>query len=184
MLDILRLAVRFEAVNSHLFSPQLGPSTLDLLSSFLALDAAPANRMLSLRTLCDAFTCKPGEGMLKAEKERIIAALGGCKGSHNKNTEIALASVMLNYAVLHHYDHAEDAKVQCLSVVSGMIQSVTDPEASFRYLVCLGTLITGSETCSEVAKSLGLQQFVTKCCSIADPKKVSECAGLVARLLK
>lgn len=119
-----------------------------------------------------------------AERNRIADLLQGCKGSQNKNIDIALASFMLNYSVLHHRKNDEDAKVQCLSAESEMVQHLSDPEAMFRCLVCLGTLVAGSETCREFAKSLGLPQFVTKCTSRSDPKKIAQCAGLLAAMLK
>lgn len=73
---------------------------------------------------------------------------------------------------------------QCLLAVASVMENPLDPEAEFRLLVCLGTLISNDKSTRELAKSLDLQNLIVPMQTRVEPKKVSECAGLVINRLQ
>lgn len=181
-MDILRLSVRFEAANNHLFS-SAGPGTLDLLLRSLSSESSAANKMLALRSLSNAFTHKAGETAVLANLTSLVAQLLNMKDTQpNKNIQIALSTVLLNLAVAFRKTDNEEGKIQIMSILAELSSVLTDSEARFRTLVGLGTLVSGSDTCLQFGKSLGLQKFVVDCAGSQHPKKVQECASQLIAL--
>ncbi len=182
-LDILRLAVRIEAVNQHFFSANDGQGFLEHLMVNVSPTSKPANQMLAIRTLANSFKHSPGEQLLLANRDQIIAALVMCKDTTNKNVHAAINTLLLNYAIAFRKNSDVEAKCQCLSAVATVCDGQTDPEAIFRLLVCIGTLVQGDENSIALAKSLDLFHFVTKARGMSDPAKVGECARFLSAIL-
>ena len=119
-----------------------------------------------------------------SQHDQILSAIADLDGNRNKNIQIALASLLLNYTVAFQKGSDIEAKSQCLSVVATISERLSDAEAKFRMLVGLGTLVADDNNSIALARSLDLMSLVTDLSSVADPAKVGECARLVATLLK
>lgn len=188
-LDLLRLALRNQTVNSSvcdMSGPQLCSHLIRLLSS--TGPNAAANQMLVLRCLCNLFSQPSGEALALRERKRILDALQrrAAAGGANKNTQIAMSTLLLNFAVAHLRDRAvcdtqaTECMVQLLTVMVAVAAELTDGEAQFRLLVAAGTLcnVEGSGTAEvrEMAIALELPRVVEKWVSTDCPVKVKLCA--------
>lgn len=195
-LDILRLAIRWPAVNKHFCSQSDGGSFLDFISSHLLPDtpekALPTNQMMSLRVLCNAFSQPEGLKLLTQPEQyqRIVGATvmvcgEGQVGAGNKNVQVAAATVLMNYAAAAHsgYIPLED-KVQCLSAVASLAEISGDVEVSFRLLVAMGTLLHSDKAAVDLAKSMNIEVFLNKCLITKEPEKIPACAQLILSLVR
>ncbi|KAK2149566.1 hypothetical protein LSH36_446g01013 [Paralvinella palmiformis] len=77
-----------------------------------------------------------------------------------------------------------EVKIQCLAAAVTVSESQNDGEASYRLLACIGTLIDGDKNSAEIAKSLGVLQFINRCIMIPEPAKISECAKQLEMILR
>ena len=84
---------------------------------------------------------------------------------------------------MYHKTGDVEAKAQCVSAAGEITEWQADPEANFRLLVCVGTLLVDDQNCVELAKSTKLVQFVERCKACRDVKKVANCATLVGELM-
>lgn len=199
-LDILRLTCLRQESSCKLLCTGISESDerpKDLLEMLCTHIVAPdntkpanANRLLSLRTLCNMFKHPDGSAFLLAGYKDIFQALsaGFSNGLDeqnesksapyhgNKNVQVAASSVLLNYSVL--FSSAQSANLSpiirrlsavvrssCVEItivhlVTG--ENLSDSEATFRYLVCLGTLIydDGNDTWVKEARALGARKVV------------------------
>ncbi len=181
-LDVLRVAVRTETVNSHFYGEKDGDDFLQLLMSIASPDGPPANVMLVLRTLVNSFLHGPGRAVLLAHRDYVVAAVAACK-TGNKNIHIAMSSVLLNYAVAFNQAFDVEGKSQCLSAIAEVMDAVVDSEANFRLLVCVGTLITNDDNSIAIASSLGMSPGIGKLRAVTDPGKVGDCARYVFNIM-
>lgn len=159
------------------------PKLLQLLSGWMSPSAPAANQMLSLRALSNCASHPAGQSFLIDHRDQLVAAAVSLKPGSNKNLQIALSSFLLNYAVAYRLLSDIEAKSQCLSAAVTLAEAISDPEACFRLLVCFGTLMYEDQNCVELAKSFDVQAFVSKCKSMKEPAKVSECAEYVRLLM-
>ncbi len=116
--------------------------------------------------------------------DQIISAIMRCKTSANKNTQSAASTVLLNFAVAYGNSVDVEAKSQCLSAAVTVAAGLKEPEAMFRMLVCLGTLMATDRNTAELAKVMEVPDFVARCKNVPEPQKVKECAGFLQKLLK
>ena len=183
-IDILRLSIRHPAINQHFCNSKDGEEFVRHVLKFLSNAQPAANQMLALRTLVNVFNQTAGEHLMKSYKDDILSSVvNTCAGVFNKNIQIACTSLMLNYAVTYRASGDVETKCQLLSASGEISGKLTDPEAHYRLLVCIGTLLHRDANCTEIAKSMEMQLYTTKCAAIFDPKKVSECADLLAKKL-
>lgn len=182
-IDILRLAIRHPVVNQHFCNSKDGEQFLQHLLLLAAQTSPPANRMLVFRTLCNASIHQDGRQLMTLGRDSILSIISDNIAIKNKNLHIAMATLLLNFAVELHTSSDVEAKSQCLSIVSMMIASEPDLEACFRLLVAMGTLMTGDDNSVAIARSLEVQPFVTKLVTTKEPQKVGDCAKLVAKML-
>ncbi|XP_039260144.2 phospholipase A-2-activating protein-like [Styela clava] len=169
-----------------------------------------ANRLLSLRTLCNLFESPDGSAFLTAGYKDIFQALsaGFTSGLDenkapfygNKNVQIAAATLLLNFAVLVSNSSTKNKKLSpiveklCDAVRSSCVEiaivhlvageHTSDPEAIFRYLVCLGTLLTGDDRFIKDANDLGAEKVVeTTGALYSSVPKIYECTKSLSVLL-
>lgn len=173
-LDILRLAVREINVNKRVCEAA-GMQLINHLLTFLFPDSLTPNKMLALRTLSNLFTHSPGERLLASQREKILNFASNCATSDNKNVQISLATLYLNYAVLLR-NSATEIKSQCLNRIFQALSNNNDSEAQFRLLVSLGTFIWNDEPAINYAKLLDFPACVEKLTEVKEPAKVSLCA--------
>lgn len=140
VLDVTRLAVRNKDINAQIFDTTYGPTFVQYLLSLLKPDNIPANQMLAMRVLVNAFADLAGEMLVIAARESVVHSLI-CLTQLNNNSQIAATSLLLNLSVAlaQQVDSVElaDCLVQLLN-------RITDNEAYFRGLVALGTLLAES----------------------------------------
>ncbi|KAM6033853.1 phospholipase A-2-activating protein isoform 4-T4 [Chlamydotis macqueenii] len=181
-LDILRLSVRHPTVNENFCSEKDHVEFIILLLKFLNPKGKQANQLLALRVLCNCFVSQAGQKLMMEQRDEIMTQAIETKLG-NKNIHIALATLMLNYAVCLHKVNNIEGKAQCLSVITTVMEVVQDLEAIFRLLVALGTLISDDTNAVQLAKSLGIDSQIKKYASVSEPAKVKECCKFVLNLL-
>ena len=95
----------------------------------------------------------------------ILQHISALLPSENKVTQVAIATLVLNYTVASTADTTTHSRQgECLTLVSLLLDGLSDPEAKFRTLVALGTLLdAGAEGNREVAKTLELAERVRTC---------------------
>ncbi|XP_062985272.1 phospholipase A-2-activating protein [Elgaria multicarinata webbii] len=183
VLDILRLSIRHPSVNESFCSEKDGIQFCSHLIKFLNPGEKQANQMLALRIFCNCFIHPVGQKLMMSQGDSIMSQAIELKLCRNKNIQIALATLALNYAVCLHKINNIEGKAQCLSVISTVMEVVQDLEAIFRLLVALGTLISGDSNAVQLAKSLGVDCQIKKYSSVSEPAKVNECCRFVLNLL-
>ena len=187
VLDILRLAVLHPQVNESLCREAEGVYLCGHLLGLMAPHGRPANQMLALRTLCNCFSGPQGRAMLLGQWEAVLVRAAELAAGGSKNTQVALATLLLNYAgCLHGRPDRPilEAKAQCLLVASSALKSVQDKEAVFRLLVALGTTLASDQKAQVLARSLGVTFQIAKYSTVAEPAKVGECCQLVLNELQ
>jgi phospholipase A-2-activating protein len=182
-LDIFRMAIKSSILCENFCGGKDCEDFLGLVMGCLEPDSPPANQMLILRALCNVCSDPTGQTFLITHREKLISAMSNIPPTSNKNLQIAKASFLLNYAVVSRTFDDIEIKSQYLTAAIALSEKITDPEACYRLLVCLGTLIHEDSNCKELAKSLDVGQFVEKCKNITDNAKVSECAVYVSLML-
>ncbi|XP_047985835.1 phospholipase A-2-activating protein isoform X2 [Leguminivora glycinivorella] len=137
VLDVTRLAVRNKEVNGQIFDTTYGPDFVKYLMTLLAPGNIPANQMLAMRVLVNAFSDLPGEMLVLAARESLVHCII-CLTQLSANAQIAAASLLLNLSVaLAQQSDSADLAEGILNLLS----KITDNEAYFRGLVGLGTLL-------------------------------------------
>ncbi|XP_033096894.1 phospholipase A-2-activating protein-like [Anneissia japonica] len=184
ILDILRLSIRNQFVNQYFCNEQDGATFLSYLQHVSSPNSKLANKMLVFRTLCNAFQCNPGALLLRSNREDIISLLVDSKNISNKNLQIALSTVLLNYAVQQHDMQNGEAKLQLLSAVAAVLEVEQDEEATFRLLVTLGTLLHNDKDSIFLAKSLDIIPTISQLQNKTLLPKLAECAEDVVHLLQ
>ncbi|XP_004363948.1 phospholipase A2-activating protein [Capsaspora owczarzaki ATCC 30864] len=184
VLDLIRLVVLHPSGVRH-FAETAGHGKEILLSlidaaDFSNLEGPEANRMLSLRFFANAFSLEPGRVMMNANRSTVLQAITGCLASKNKNTLLALATVLLNYAVLFGTTRDKVAESTVFSHLSKLILADLDDETQFRACVAIGTLLSLWDAGSR--KNAAIAAFATKLQSSPTPK-VASCAAQLRRLV-
>ncbi|KAH7967578.1 hypothetical protein HPB52_000141 [Rhipicephalus sanguineus] len=108
-LDLLRLAFRNPLVSSRMHRSS-GAKLCDRLLSLLVPTSlnTSVNQMLVLRCLSNMFLTPSGEVLVLQERRKIMTILhqhATLEGS--KNTQIAMATFLLNFAVAHQNEGAQ-----------------------------------------------------------------------------
>nr|XP_032812036.1 phospholipase A-2-activating protein [Petromyzon marinus] len=196
-LDILRLCLRLDVPNKHFLGAACGPAQL---SRLLALTSAPkagaAAPMLALRALCNACSRDPGRRLMRERRSRVVEGALELVGSDNRNVQVALATLLLNYAVLHNESSSssasspnaaadgddDEATTQLLSAAVALLERRPDAEAAFRLLVCVATLLLrggggGGDAARRLSDALGVRAHAERCAGLPGaPAKLTECA--------
>ncbi|XP_008944359.1 PREDICTED: phospholipase A-2-activating protein, partial [Merops nubicus] len=181
-LDILRLSVRHPTVIEN-FANEKDPAQFNILLKFLNPNGKPANQLLALRALCNCFVCQAGQKLVMEHRDEILTRAVEMRSGGSRNRHIALASLMLNYAVCLRKANNTEGKSQCLSGISTVMKDVKDLEAIFRLLVAIGTLLSDDTDAVQLAKSLGVESQIKQYASVSEPAHVKECCKFVLGLL-
>ena len=183
-MDVLRLSLRHKEANEHFCASVEGSQFLVHLIKFLSTENPAANQMLALRSLANLFSFPPGETLLKRLKSDVISAvINSSSGPFNKHIQIAATTVLLNYCVAYLQSSDIETKSHILSECGVVSSQLNEPEAHFRLLIGIGTLLDQDANLTEIAKSMEMNVYTTQCKAIFDPKKVSECADALSRIL-
>ena len=77
-----------------------------------------------------------------------------------------------------------EARAQCVAMAIQQLDQEREPEAQFRLLVCLGTLLAGDENSQAIANSLDAGAMVKGLAGVQDPAKIGDCAKLLVGFLQ
>ncbi len=120
-------------------------------------------------------------------RESIVARLMNLIPAESKNTQVAISTAMLNFAVATSRAGDEEGQTQCVSAIAYLLlTSLTDAEAQFRTLVALGTLLKTSFENVALAKSLSAANAVLlwrKEAESAGGSKLIDCARSILGML-
>ena len=180
-LDILRIGMKHQMVNQAFCA---GTVILDEMLKYWSGDHSVANQILSLKVVCNMFGQLWGYKICMENRDRVTAAALHLKNSKNRNVQIALCTIFMNYAVGLFGSLDLEGKSQIMVSSSECLKEKPDGEAAFRLFVAMGTLIHKDESLQQLAVSLGVQSNLEEYLSVCDPKKVSECASLLRELLR
>lgn len=141
VLDILRLCVRNKDNNEQAFGTENGGFFMDNLKQLILPGNLPANQMLALRVLANAFCDITGEMAVLTNADSIIAAIMLIQQGNN-SMQVAAATLLLNLTVALL---KQDEAVTLCDCILEYSKAINDSEAHFRTLVALGTLVADSK---------------------------------------
>eukprot|EP00245_Coleochaete_scutata_P010537 TRINITY_DN3710_c0_g1_i1.p1 TRINITY_DN3710_c0_g1~~TRINITY_DN3710_c0_g1_i1.p1 ORF type:complete len:551 (+),score=94.89 TRINITY_DN3710_c0_g1_i1:184-1653(+) len=161
VLDVLRMMVLHPDAASRLSAEvQKGQ---DLLGEVLKrANEAPAlapNQLTSLRLVVNTFRHKGLHAWASHQRGLLLDLFSPCASSTNKNIRLSLATLLLNYAVDVTEMKNEEGQLHTLTLAVELANSEQDPEALFRELVAIGTLINGGSV-KALAADLGIGSII------------------------
>ena len=115
----------------------------------------------------------------------LVAHLKFCRTTQANTTEDSSCIALLFNSLQETTSNFSPYCFQCLNLLVLLLESLTDPEAKFRSLVALGTVIEGGAAASRsLAKSLDMRERVQtlKMVDQADKKVAETCAALIGSL--
>ncbi|KAK3090943.1 hypothetical protein FSP39_015921 [Pinctada imbricata] len=180
-LDVLRITIRNPKVCQKFCNVE---DFLERQLGYLTNDTPAPAQMLTLRTFCNMFKQPSGEKILVANRDRVITPSLNCRLTQNKNIQIALCTLLLNYSVYLQNKVDEEAKSQCLLAIASVLENPLDSEAQFRLLVSLGTLMSSDDGVRALAQSLEIENLVSPLQNMVEPKKLPDCASYILKLLR
>ncbi|KAG8039653.1 hypothetical protein G9C98_000382 [Cotesia typhae] len=138
VLDVARLAILQKSANNILCSENLIP----VIQRHLAPEAVAANQMLIFRLLANMFNHETGEKFGLQYAESVLDVLLKLPSAGSKHNQVAIATYMLNLTVaLNKNSDDMTSRTKILNLMTVIMDKLKDPEAIFRALVALGTLI-------------------------------------------
>ena len=178
-IDVLRMCVK-TSLNKVICDKD---GIIDKLIQFIS-SGIPANQMLSLRTLCNMFKGETGEKLCVKHRDLVITSALNCKAASNKNIQIALSTLLMNYAVHLQDKLDQEAKSQCLIAAGNILENTEiDSEAGFRLLVCIGTLIDSDPNMKELARSINAKTVIFPLKKRQEPQKLIDSATFIFNVL-
>lgn len=183
VLDVLRLALLSERMQSVWLVGDRSETLVSHLITLVRPPSPPNTQLMALRCFANLAAFEPGRAILTKMYDQVVTVTVEISPYKNKNLEIAAATVLLNYSVIFGANDNFDKKCQVLSGAGTVAMCSKDPEAQFRSLVALGTLLYNCGQCRSLAGSLDLKPVVQTLSTVTSPAKVGECAGHILRLL-
>ncbi|XP_076300177.1 phospholipase A2 activator protein [Lasioglossum baleicum] len=137
VLDITRLAVLSKEINDILCTDEI----LQITKKHMKPDASASNQMLTFRLLANMFAHEKGEELCLSSKDEILKLMSDLKSLGSKNNQVAVSTYILNLTVALSKHNDKFGKAQCLNTMFHILSRLNEPEAVFRTLVGLGTLL-------------------------------------------
>ncbi|KAL7302794.1 hypothetical protein TKK_0004834 [Trichogramma kaykai] len=193
ILDLARLVVLDKETNELMYADPL--RLLELLRRFLppksddtATTGGPA-RMLVLRLLANSFVEECGETFFRNYFETVNSLIRDTEIG-GRHVEIAAATYVLNAAVAASTTDDPAGQCNAFSLAMRLMRDTRDPEARFRLLVALGTLLAEimcPEQQENFVATLRMSEdffgFLAEARSAAEPAKLSKVALEVKNLV-
>ena len=205
-IDVARLAILNPPACQMILSKH-SEEFVDILLQNLALSEKVNSQMLALRSLANLFDNEKGkqrtsfrnwwfitltilslffpglELMIKLQST-VIPQLSALFPVESKPTQIAMATVLLNYTIVFTSVKSNvEAQVTCLNLCLLFLQGMTDSEARFRNLVSLGTLLSAEQRNRKEAKNLEAKEKIEAAKLLDTTDKVLKCADAVLNAL-
>ncbi|KAK8070556.1 hypothetical protein PG997_010759 [Apiospora hydei] len=172
-LDVLRCTATSPVVATY-NKPGLG-SVIGIARA-AALDGVPAGSqpnencaMMAFRTVANLFATSEGRKLLASESprvadlmERVLGIKGGqAIGPHNRNMQLALSTMVMNYAAMAVKQTGsvpKDVQRRFMSGLSQILRDQADGEVLFRAAVAAGTFVTvvGKEDAKELSSAVAM----------------------------
>lgn len=103
--------------------------------------------------------------------------------SNNRNVLIALSTVYLNFAVsFQKTEPNPELKFECFTAIIQRLDSIVEPEAVYRLLIALGTLVHNDHNLSPIATAQEVSSTIKKFTTPSNPDKVAKCAKQLLEL--
>ncbi|KAJ8687853.1 hypothetical protein QAD02_023648 [Eretmocerus hayati] len=138
ILDVVRLVVLRKNVNDKFCTDEL----LRLLRPFLENDQQGPNQMLTFRALANMMVHETGEKLCAKHQNDLLHLTSSLTQLGNKNNQVAMSTFLLNFVISRNKANDTEGRAQVLDAILKLLPLITDPEAIFRTLVALGTLLT------------------------------------------
>ena len=170
ILDLLRIASQFEEAMEIITANE----NFREISKVNIMKISGPNSYIMLRIYCNMFNKESGRIYLLNMMDEIVKLISCYLASvtANKNMEIAIATLVLNYAIM-----GKNKEMDLLIIMKELIKITKNDEAKFRLLVTIGTLINNSEIVAMSIKGAGFAKFVQSCSEDIDSScKTSACA--------
>jgi len=188
-LDTMRLAVLKPSAASLLLTEGNGDNTLTLMVKNMAPSSPDACLMLALRCLCNIFRSDVGRTLLRERQDELLSTLSAVMPKENKNVQVAMATLMINLSVAAVEAADSPGGQQLLTALCTLfLASTKDPEARFRVLVGMGTLLaaagqSGKSAASELGARASVELWRTDAATAQHPAKVADCASAILNYL-
>jgi len=189
MLDIVRLAfVNPSKTGLGKTILQSGEKTnefADILIGYITDSKKPINQMLAVKVVTNIFSCDNGAEIMCRLKGTMLEHAGNLIPTDNKNCQIAVSTLVLNYVVASTTAIIDlDLQKQCNTLISVLIVGLTDPEAKYRSLIALGTLLEASTSNVKDAKAMEMKESVKSAMMIVEQgHKIHKVAKLIQNRL-
>ncbi|XP_053395858.1 phospholipase A-2-activating protein-like [Mercenaria mercenaria] len=180
-IDVLRITIKFQEVNQPFCASS---NILEEMFKYWSDDSPAANQILSLKVVCNMFAQPQGFKLCMDNRDKTLTRALNLKQSKNKNVQISLGTLLLNYSVGLFGTLDLEGKSQTLAAAVECMKVKPDVEAAFRIFIAMGTLIHKDESVLNLAQSMNVMPLIGDFLNVHNPKKVGECAGLLAELFR
>ena len=161
-LDVLRLLAGSSPLAAQ-YRDSGGRNIIELLESkgVFGDSERPNNIMLAVRVLANLFETEPGRTLMNYSFDHVQNILGTIPASSaNRNLQVAIATLYINYAVLGTSDaqassaQSMDRGISMMHELTNMLSNAIDSEEAYRCLVAAGTLLGLGEEIGIAAKDI------------------------------
>ena len=96
--------------------------------------------------------------------------------------QVSCVSFLLDLSIGYGRSSSADGKRRCMEVAIGLAQLLTDPEAQFRLVVAMGTVVKSDHKLVASARSPLISAFLSAC-QASSVDKLKQCALQLGQLL-
>eukprot|EP00919_Chromeraceae_sp_WS-2016_P012714 GHVR01029794.1.p1 GENE.GHVR01029794.1~~GHVR01029794.1.p1 ORF type:complete len:168 (+),score=26.95 GHVR01029794.1:471-974(+) len=136
---------------------------------------------LSLKFIANLFSFPSARRIIIDKHQQILKTLSSVSGSTIKGVRVGVASVLLNLSVAVK-DMKEDFN-QVITVCIEFLSTESDPEACYRLLATMCTLLISHRETSVAALSIGVEECLLGCATKFNEKRISDACDDVTLLL-
>lgn len=136
----------------------------------IAAKSTRTNRMLAMRCLANLFIPQCGVSCLEGEEEKIMETVGQVQDYSYAGLDTANATLLLNFSVLAYKKQSAVSAINILEPLLRLTRESSSPEAIFRALIALGTLLRISEEVKEAAAQVFDAQKVVEAVNLPEER--------------
>ncbi|KAK9366870.1 WD40-repeat-containing domain protein [Lipomyces kononenkoae] len=182
-LDILRIVVG--AIDNAENLSEILSCTFDTPGIF----DVPNNAMMATRLFTNLFQTELGKTLVRQTdiRDKILDLARGLVGPGvSKLTEVALATLLLNFSVMVVLDNDVETAFAVIGIMTEYLSIVKEPEAAYRLIVSFGTVLSiTSPEIIEAGRSLDGKKIVQQLKqTFAAEKRIETASDDVLQLLK
>lgn len=148
------------------------------MMQFINKDASSTNMQLAMKILCNLFCFESSRAIVEKEREAIVMKLNDIMEEVevlSNIVQIGISTLLLNFAIGSKATHNQEASFQVISsICSNGLLIIKSPEAAYRLVAALGTLVTGDQESKDLALALEAKAAMAKVPK-SDAEKLMEC---------